>query len=189
MRWNVETYWLRIHCKLDTVPLRKSSTFFWLTWHYENLLTLRYLILVKIAMLKLFLSLILECHNDKTHEDVNHEKGNYDEVNNVKCCDGYAVIIDRSFIFCMWINGSVQHAVKAEKQGLIIDACIIKYTYVNYHALWPPFEGWYNEEVKHSLGDTVIVEQAVFETSFFHHRFVNVTPFVTNEVTPEKKVI
>lgn len=66
-----------------------------------------YLVLIQLTVFIFLLSLLLECDNDETDEDVHHEEGNDDDVDDEEDGDDHAVIVDRPDIFSMRVYGPV----------------------------------------------------------------------------------
>lgn len=66
-----------------------------------------YLVLIQLTVFIFLLSLLLECDNDETDEDVHHEEGNDDYVDDEEDGDDHAVIVDRPDIFSMRVYGPV----------------------------------------------------------------------------------
>lgn len=68
----------------------------------------RYLVLVQLTVLIFLLSLLLECYNDETNEDVHHEEGNDDNVDDEEDGDDHTVVVDGADVLSMRVYGLVQ---------------------------------------------------------------------------------
>ena len=69
-----------------------------------------YLVLVQLTVHVLLLPLLLEGDDDETHEDVHHEEGDDDDVDDEEDGDLHAVVVDRTRVLPVRIDGLVQQA-------------------------------------------------------------------------------
>ena len=69
---------------------------------------IRYLIFVKLAVFKGWFTLRLEGNNDKTNKDIDHEEGDDDDVNKVEDGNIRPVIMQRSNILSIGVDGNVK---------------------------------------------------------------------------------
>ena len=74
------------------------------------------LIFVQLTVLILFFSLLLECDNDETHEDVHHEESDDDDVDDEEDGDLYSVVVDWADILSIRVNGFVQQPGEQKDQ-------------------------------------------------------------------------
>lgn len=58
------------------------------------------------------LSLALEGDNNKTNEDVNHEEGNDDDIDDVVDCYHGSVVMYRTHILCVGVDGNIKQPAK-----------------------------------------------------------------------------
>ena len=56
------------------------------------------------------LTLTLEGNNDKTYEDVDHEEGNNDDIDEKEHCHRLPVVVDRTDVLSVRVNGLVHQA-------------------------------------------------------------------------------
>lgn len=66
------------------------------------------LIFVQLTVLILFLSLLLEGDDDKTHKDVHHEKSDDNDVDDEEDGDLHTVVVDGADVLSVRVNGFVQ---------------------------------------------------------------------------------
>ena len=64
-------------------------------------------------------TLRLECDNDKTHKDVDHEECDDDDVDEVENGDVGAIVVQRSDILSIRVNGNIQDSIKRMKVLLV----------------------------------------------------------------------
>ena len=76
--------------------------------HAQKQKTWFYLVLVQLTVLVFLLSLLLECDNDETDEDVHHEEGNDDDVDDKEDGDDHAVVVDGTDVLSVRVYGSIQ---------------------------------------------------------------------------------
>ena len=69
---------------------------------------IRYLIFVKLAVFKGWFTLRLEGNNDKTDKDIDHEEGDNDDVNKVEDGNIWSVVMQRSNILSIGVDGNVK---------------------------------------------------------------------------------
>lgn len=67
-----------------------------------------YLVLIQLTVLIFLLSLLLECDNDETNEDVHHEEGDDDDVDDEEDGDDHAVVVDGADVLSVRVYGPVQ---------------------------------------------------------------------------------
>ena len=63
-----------------------------------------YLIFVELAVFVGGLSLVLECDDNETDEDVDHEEGDDDDVDEVKDCDNWTVVVKGTAVLLVRID-------------------------------------------------------------------------------------
>jgi len=66
------------------------------------------LIFVQLTVLVFLFSLFLKGNNDKTNKYVHHKESNNDDVDDEKNGDLHSVVVHRSYILAIGINGFVQ---------------------------------------------------------------------------------
>ena len=87
------------------------------------------LILVKLAVLVLQLSFLLERYDDETDEDVDHEKGDDDDVDEVENSDGWAVVGLGTAILGVRVDASMHQSSPDETN--IVSHVNVRQTEVN----------------------------------------------------------
>ena len=87
---------------------------------------IKYLILVKLTIFICGLAFVLKGDDDETNKYINHKKGNDNNINEIKAGHNWSVVVYRTMVFFIRINGNIEDA-KIEYSAILIVSKNVRY--------------------------------------------------------------
>ena len=81
----------------------------------QRVIASSYLVLIELTVLVLLLPLLLKGNNDETDKDVHHEEGDDDDVDDEKDGDLDAVVVDRTHVLLVRVDGLIEQTAGTQK--------------------------------------------------------------------------